>query len=187
MLQCESLRLARHLASAVLQFHETPILKESWRSEDVVFFGENTISILKPEHPDMKTPHLNVRVRTMPGRSNSTATNNSFLNTIPYTFGLGILLLELAYQTPFNDLRLLDSSNSLSLPSSPPSSLPSSLSHLLPHRLLHHLHLHKPHRRLLPRGPAIPLLEFRNGRALRAHGAEMPGVRFRSGHKGSRR
>ena len=40
MLQCESLRLARQLASAVLQFHETPILKESWRSEDVVFFGQ---------------------------------------------------------------------------------------------------------------------------------------------------
>jgi hypothetical protein len=126
MLQCESLRLARQLASAVLQFHETPILKESWRSEDVVFFGENTISILKPEHPDMKTPHLNVRVRTMPGKSNSTATNNSFLNTNPYTFGLGILLLELAYQTPFNDLRLLDSSDSLSLSSSPPPSLPPS-------------------------------------------------------------
>lgn len=74
----------------------------------------------------MKTPHLNVRVRTLPGKSNSTATNNSFLNTNPYTFGLGILLLEHAYQTPFNDLRLLDSSNSLSLPSSPPSSLPPS-------------------------------------------------------------
>jgi hypothetical protein len=127
MLQCESLRLARQLASAVLQFHETPILKESWRSEDVVFFAENNISILKPQHPDMKTPHLNVRVRTPPGKSSSTATTNNFLNTNPYTFGLGITLLELAYQTPFNDLRLLDSSDQLSLSISTPPSRTSSL------------------------------------------------------------
>ena len=125
MLQCESLRLARQLASAVLQFHETPILKESWRSEDVVFFGQNSISILQAQRPDMKTPHLNVRVRTPPGKSNPIATNNAFLNTNPYTFGLGIILLELAYQTPFKDLRLLDS-DSVS-PSLLPSSLPPSL------------------------------------------------------------
>jgi hypothetical protein len=127
MLQCESLRLARQLASAVLQFHETPILKESWRSEDVVFFGQNSVSILQAQHPDMKTPHLNVRVRTPPRKSNPIATNNTFLNTNPYTFGLGIILLELAYQTPFKDLRLLDSSNSISPSSSLPSSRPPFL------------------------------------------------------------
>ena len=74
----------------------------------------------------MKTPHLNVRVRTPPGKFNSVATNNSFLNTNPYTFSLGIILLELAYQTPFNDLRLLGRSDPLSLSSSSSPSLAPS-------------------------------------------------------------
>jgi hypothetical protein len=80
----------------------------------------------------MKTPHLNVRVRTPPGKSVSANTSNAMLNTNPYTFGLGIILLELAYQTPFHDLRLLDSSiSSASLPPSRTSSvtLNSSLSY----------------------------------------------------------
>jgi hypothetical protein len=124
MLQCESLRLARQLASGVLQFHATPILKESWRSEDVVFFGQTSISILQPQHPDMKTPHLNVRVRTPPSKSDAMQTTNAMLHTNPYTFGLGIILLELAYQAPFSSLRLLDS-NSSSSPNDPSKHHPS--------------------------------------------------------------
>jgi hypothetical protein len=124
MLQCESLRLARQLASGVLQFHATPILKESWRSEDVVFFGQTSISILQPQHPDMKTPHLNVRVRTPPSKSDAMQTTNGMLHTNPYTFGLGIILLELAYQAPFSSLRILDSDSSPS-PIDPSKHAPS--------------------------------------------------------------
>jgi hypothetical protein len=103
MLQYECLRIARQLASAVLQFHATPILKESWRSEDVVFFGNNSISILQAQHPDTKTPHLSVRVCN-PTRQ--APKSNNALNTNPYTFGLGVILLELAYQEPFGNLSL---------------------------------------------------------------------------------
>jgi hypothetical protein len=131
MLQYESLRLARQLASAVLQFHATPILKESWRSEDVVFFGKTSLSILQPQHPDMKTPHLNVRVRNPLGKSDAMGTTNSMIHTNPYTFGLGIVLLELAHQAPFRSLCLLEPnvspspSNSSERPRSPSLS-PSS-------------------------------------------------------------
>lgn len=113
MLQCESLRLARQLASAVLQFHATPILKESWRSDDIVFFGKSRTAVLRTQNPDMKTPHLNVRVRNTPGQLANPSTINSILNTNPYTFGLGIILLEIAYQAPFRQLRLLESNSLL--------------------------------------------------------------------------
>jgi hypothetical protein len=125
MLQCESLRLARQLASAVLQFHATPILKESWCSEDIVFFRQHCISVLQPQHPDLKTPHLNVRVRTPSGKSNSASTSHSKLNSNPYTFSLGIILLELAYQAPFHDLRLRESADE----SSPSSTSSLTLTH----------------------------------------------------------
>jgi hypothetical protein len=68
LLQHERLRLARQLASAVLQYHATPLLRNSWRSDDVVFFGtpESTSSLSLP-------PHLNVQV----GRSNGTELSTS--------------------------------------------------------------------------------------------------------------
>jgi hypothetical protein len=103
-LQYERLRLARQLASAVLQFHATPLLKRTWRSEDVVFFGQST------SPGSITSPHLNVQV----GKPN---TNNSFLELNasssedigfirnPYLFRLGVTLIELAYQAPLLSLR----------------------------------------------------------------------------------
>jgi hypothetical protein len=113
-LQHERLRLARQLASAVLQFHATPMLKDSWRSDDVVFFGMDASSTI------LTSPHLNVQV----GKSNSRhpqiessaenattiTTTTTTLNTHPfvrnpYLFGLGVILIELARQAPLSTFR----------------------------------------------------------------------------------
>jgi hypothetical protein len=105
LLQHERLRLARQLASAVLQYHATPLLRNSWRSDDVVFFGtpESTNSLSLP-------PHLNVQV----GRSNGTEVATSIKEgkspvhpyiRNPYLFNLGIILIEIAHQAPLFSLR----------------------------------------------------------------------------------
>ena len=101
MLQCKRLRLARQLASAVLQFHTTPFLEESWRSEDVIFFEIGNGS-QKPS--ELREPHLNVNVRAQKGKKSITPSTD-LINTNPYTFGLGVVLLELAYQAPLRSFQ----------------------------------------------------------------------------------
>jgi hypothetical protein len=106
-LQHERLRLARQLASAVLQFHATPMLKDSWRSDDVIFFGADA------ESTTLTAPHLNVQVgkshkysQLKSGSENSTTTldTHPFVRN-PYLFGLGVILIELARQAPLSSFR----------------------------------------------------------------------------------
>lgn len=101
-LQHERLRLARQLASAVLQFHTTPMLKDSWRSDDVVFFGADA------ESTTLTSPHLNVQVgksNQIKSSENSTALDTNLFVRNPYLFGLGIILIELARQAPLSTFR----------------------------------------------------------------------------------
>ena len=106
-LQYERLRLARQLASAVLQFHATPLLRNSWRSEDVVFF--NSISSTK----SLTSPHLNVQVgklntpgsNVLPENPNARGNESNQFIRNPYLFSLGVILIELACQAPLNSLR----------------------------------------------------------------------------------
>jgi hypothetical protein len=107
LLQYERLRLARQLASSVLQFHATPLLKSCWRSDDVVFFGTAASSA------SLTSPHLNVQVRKS-SRPDVKATSHGsnvpsnecqgFIRN-PYLFGLGVILIELAHQAPLSSLR----------------------------------------------------------------------------------
>jgi hypothetical protein len=102
-LQHERLRLARQLASAVLQFHATPMLKDSWRSDDVVFFGTDTESAI------LTSPHLNVQVgksrQIKSSAESSTPLDTNLFVRNPYLFGLGIILIELARQAPLSTFR----------------------------------------------------------------------------------
>jgi len=106
-LQHERLRLARQLSSAVLQFHETPLLKDSWRSDDVVFFGKDALSTT------LASPHLNVQVgkphkhALKAGAESSTTSKHDTLPYVrnPYLFGLGVILIELARQAPLSTFR----------------------------------------------------------------------------------
>jgi hypothetical protein len=104
-LQYKILPLARQLASAVLQFHATPMLKKSWRSNDDVFFGQSLVSI------SITLPYLQVRVGDSLSSSNNRITQKKklpkrdvFIRN-PYLFSLGVILIELAYQAPINTLQ----------------------------------------------------------------------------------
>ena len=103
----ERLRLAKVLTVAVLQYHATPWLHESWRSDDVTFLGEDAASLLRQKSP-LKAPHLYATVRESDSSASSAvrggtegasgAARNSLL------YSLGILLLEIGYWKKWQDL-----------------------------------------------------------------------------------
>lgn len=108
----EKLNLAKILALAVLQFHSTPWLKREWQSQDVVFFGIQNFA----EDP-LRMPYLKSRVLTQrnttdqqviistTGRecSNVTHLRSPVRNQTLYS--LGVMLVELAYNSPLQDLK----------------------------------------------------------------------------------
>ncbi|KAL9118831.1 MAG: hypothetical protein Q9187_004612, partial [Circinaria calcarea] len=115
--QYERLHLARSLATAVLQYHATPWLKGSLRSEEIYFFGiDEALPMQQP--PALTAPHLNVRVKGPDGSLCRTAIfppPSCVRNTI--LFGLGVVLLELGYAQTLRELQqprdIQDSENCL--------------------------------------------------------------------------
>ena len=100
----DRLRLAKTLAIAVLQYHSTPWLKVSWRSEDIYFFDNEPIS--SPGSPSIASPHLNVKVKGPCGelsRALEFPPHNLIRN--PLLFSLGVVLLEIAYTSTMKTLR----------------------------------------------------------------------------------
>jgi hypothetical protein len=100
----ERVRLAKELATAVLQFHATPWLKGSWSSSDVFLHRVDPETFQAISH--INEPYLNVSVKGLDGTisgaptmQNRTLIRNSFL------FGLGVMLLELAHEAPLRSLR----------------------------------------------------------------------------------
>ena len=100
----ERIRLAKSLAVAVLQYHDTPWLGMSWRSEDVYFFGhpeeDATSRILT------LTPHLNAKVEASDRQLSraENCPNRTFVRN-PLLFSLGIVLLEIAHFSGLQDLQ----------------------------------------------------------------------------------
>ncbi|KAL3418591.1 hypothetical protein PVAG01_10307 [Phlyctema vagabunda] len=111
-LQCDILRLAARLASAVLQFHATPLLQGFWQSDDVIFFGNDN----RPAHTtdtdsiSIASPHLNVKVSSpksavlLEERSQNLESATKHVIRNPYLFSLGVTLIELAFQAPLRSL-----------------------------------------------------------------------------------
>lgn len=97
----QGLCLAKQLASAVLRFHATPLLKEDWASDDVVFFQMESSSS-QQEEVTLAEPHLSVRIqtKTQEARIAGSANRRNLLVRNPYTFTLGLILIELGYQAP---------------------------------------------------------------------------------------
>ena len=100
----ERIRLAKRLAIAVLQYHDTPWLRISWRSQDVYFFG------IPEEEPMINistlTPHLNVKVEGPHGQLSRAEDlpNRSFVRN-SLLFSLGIVLLEIAHFSGLENLQ----------------------------------------------------------------------------------
>ena len=94
----ERIRLAKILAKAVLEYHDTPWLRESWRSEDVQFFVESCKPLAA-----LDAPHLSVRFSSSSksltsGQSHPFAENSTL-------FGLATILLELDFEKPLSRMR----------------------------------------------------------------------------------
>ena len=101
MSQYDRVRLAKSLATAVLYYHATPWLKGAWRSEDVHFFGNPGHSV------DTEYPSQTLAYITSPVSSGSHPTSTGYHRFIrnPVFFGLGVMLLELAFQVPLAVLK----------------------------------------------------------------------------------
>ena len=108
----EKLNLAKTLALAVLQFHSTPWLKREWQSQDVVFFGIQDFAT-----DPLQMPYLKSRVQTQRNttdqRAMISATGNECSNVTHLRspvrnqtlYSLGVMLIELAYDSPLEDLK----------------------------------------------------------------------------------
>lgn len=108
----EKFRTAQSLALAVLHFRSTPWLNQHWQSQDVVFFGVEDFS----KHP-LNRPFLRTRVITQVALASnraSTPPQGEAASTIRHhtpvrnqtLFNLGVMLLELAYDSPLQHLQI---------------------------------------------------------------------------------
>ena len=131
-LYIDIIRLAKHLASAILLFHATPILSERWQSEDIIFY--DATSTLKRSRPSLTDPHLTVRVTSSQAlgrrqvRGQAQREGLSFDTRIrnPYTYRLGVILLELACQAPL--CKLIEEEDLISGPKDPKTEFEATLS-----------------------------------------------------------
>jgi len=95
----EKLRLARLLALGVLRFHNTEWLPESWGSNNVRFIGRDAVS---ENDKLLDLPRLHAHL------SNTSSRQIAHLNTSlarnETLFNLGVVLIELGYNAPFESL-----------------------------------------------------------------------------------
>lgn len=100
----ERVRLSKHLATAVLYYHATPWLKKSWRSDDVQFFPDLERPLLQQGQHGF--PYIKTSIHEAgPTKSSSQMPEYHHFIRNPVLFGLGIMLLELAYQAPLRELQ----------------------------------------------------------------------------------
>ena len=106
----ECLRLARNLALLVLQFHTTPLLKDSWDGKDIEFFGfGSSESRIDGDGEMLPRPFLKFEVsQTCIPNVAASESSHLFERALPirnkYLFRLGVIFMELAYQAPFSSL-----------------------------------------------------------------------------------
>ncbi len=100
----ERLRLSRKLATALLQFYSTPWLQNTWSSRDVLFQLQSSSSTGQIDI--LQEPFVDISVR-----GSTVAVHNGHPTTCypfapnDFLFGLGVMLLELAYQKPLGSMQ----------------------------------------------------------------------------------
>lgn len=102
--QYDRLCLAKILALAVLQYYTTPWLTIAWRSEDILFFNDQRANTVA-SGPNFSRPHLNVRVIAPNQRKDEGSKAPRSLAPNSLLFGLGVVLLEIAYSAPLKSLQ----------------------------------------------------------------------------------
>ncbi|ERF70929.1 hypothetical protein EPUS_06714 [Endocarpon pusillum Z07020] len=102
--QLERIRLAKQLAIALLSFHSTSWLDSTWCSENVFLYNTSN------ENPQfsfkLDDPYVNVAIKgpCSPTPPTPGSTSRSFAPN-PFLFGLGVMLLEIAFETPLRSLQ----------------------------------------------------------------------------------
>ena len=100
----ERIKLGRQLAQALLHFHATPWLRTNWSSSDILLYGIDLQ--MNADRAQSNEPYLNVAVKgpmAPLSRSSTFPTRTLIRNHL--IFGLGVMLLELAYQAPLLSLQ----------------------------------------------------------------------------------
>jgi hypothetical protein len=103
----ERIHLAKVLSTAVLQLHTTPWLKETWRSDDVLFFRPTSTEMTKTMI-NLAEPYIKVSIDGRRDESSTSASRgfNRGVECNPILFGLGVMLLELAFEMPLRTMQL---------------------------------------------------------------------------------
>jgi hypothetical protein len=99
----ERIGLAKSLAIAVLQYHATPWLQISWRSEDILFYGiEGDMQMQK--RPNLSAPYINANIQGQ--FTQAVAQRQSAMARNPILFSLGTALIEIAHSASLESLKL---------------------------------------------------------------------------------
>lgn len=107
----EKLTLAKLLALAVLRFHSTPWLNSEWGSRDIVFYGITDFS-----EDSLNGPFLRSMVASTSGNTDQTIVTPNVASQTTISrqrspirnrtlYNLGVMLVELAYNRPLQDLQ----------------------------------------------------------------------------------
>lgn len=117
MSTADKFRLAVYLANTILKFHRTPWLDEQWGRNQVLFIQQNEVSVY--DHP-----FVSCRFPTAGNATASKGKEASKDRSDPYgfirnqaLFTLGVLLIELWYGKPLDDLRDVVGVQDTTLPS----------------------------------------------------------------------
>lgn len=112
----EKLGLARLLASAVLRFRSTPWLNPQWQSQDVLFLNVQDVSLDRLRKPFLRSSVLTSQTPT-PTQGESSFDRSAVMQgkkpmrshiRNQTLYNLGVMLIELAYDSPFKDLQIPD-------------------------------------------------------------------------------
>ena len=98
----ERVALAKMLAIAVLQYHATPWLRLSWRSDDIFFFGIEADAQLT-KRPSISAPYINARINE---NFAQVSDHQPTIARNPTLFSLGVVFLELAHSARLESLKL---------------------------------------------------------------------------------
>jgi hypothetical protein len=91
--------LGLQLASSVLQLHTTSWLNERWGAKDILFFQHTNGTVF------YDSPFIRRTFTLSQSAVGSSASSSRRYRSIPVLFALGIVLIELYYRKPFEDLQ----------------------------------------------------------------------------------
>ena len=110
----DKVHMARCLTTAALRFHATPWLYHTWQSKDILLLGIDDWSGSHCLESEPKTPFLKAKVHRG-GKSRQTTQQQQNSEFVQHSevqnrllMNLAVILLEIAYDSPFGDLNIPD-------------------------------------------------------------------------------